>query len=144
MTSFLTQLLTDMGTALLYGVIGLVLLGLAYEMVDIITPGSLGEHLAARKGSNMAIITSSALLSSGIIVAAAILTSSGSLGSALARSFGFGFTGIVLLGVAYFLIDLVTPGKLSDLVCTEEYHPLSWLIAAALLAVGIVLAAAIS
>lgn len=144
MTSFLSQLLTDMGTALLYGIIGLVLLGLAYVMIDIITPGSLGEHLAARKGSNMAIITSSALLSSGIIVAASILASSGSLGSALARSFGFGLTGIVLLGVAYFLIDLATPGNLSDLVCTEEHHPLSWLIAAALLSVGIVVAAAIS
>lgn len=141
----LSDLFSDLVAGLLYGGVGIVLLVLGYFMIDLLTPGHLGRQLAVDRNRNAGIIVASGLLAIGLIVVSAILASDGDLGQGLAESAGFGLVGILLLAVAYQVIDLITPGKLGESVMGEEGHePMVFVTSAALLAVGGIVAAAIS
>ena len=67
----------DLGEGLLealgYGIVGIVLLAAAFAVIDLITPGKLGESLMGEEGHEpMVFVTAAALLAVGAIVAAAI------------------------------------------------------------------------
>lgn len=134
----------DLASAVLYGLVGLGVLAAGYALVDLLTPGKLGHIMLVRTHVNGAIITGAAMLAVGAIVTTAIYTSDGHLGRGLAESVGYGLVGVILLGVAYRLIDLVTPGKLGDTVMEDGFHPVSLLIASSLLAVGGIVSASIT
>ena len=139
------NLLEDLGAGFLYGLVGIVLLALGYLMIDLLTPGKLGRQLAEDRNRNAGTIASSGMLAIGIIVTSAIIASDGDLEKGLGQSAGFGLVGIVLLGVAFIAIDVMTPGKLGDIVMGEEGHePMVFVTGAALLSVGGIVAAAIS
>lgn len=139
------DLLADLGSGLLYGLVGIGLLVLGYLMVDLLTPGKLGRHLTEGRNRNAGIVAASAMLSVGIIVTAAIVASDGDLGNGLAQSAGYGLVGIVLLGIAFVVVDVLTPGRLGDTLMGDDGHePMVLVMAAALLSVGGIVAAAIS
>jgi uncharacterized membrane protein YjfL (UPF0719 family) len=111
----------------------------------MLTPGHLGRQLADDRNRNAGVIVASGLLAIGIIVTSAIAAAEGSLLRGLGQAAAYGVIGIVLLAIAYGVIDLMTPGRLGDSVMGEEGHePLVYVTAAALLSVGAVVAAAIS
>ena len=140
-----SDLLEDLGAGLLYGGVGITLLALGYLMIDLLTPGKLGRQLCEDRNGNAGVITASAMLAVGIIVTSAIHASDGDLGEGLAEAAGFGLVGILLLGVAFVVVDVITPGKLGDIVMGEEGHePMVFVTAAALLSIGGIVAAAIS
>ncbi len=43
--------------------------------------------------------------------------------SGAGRSIVFGIVGIGLMAVGFVLIDVLTPGKLGEVICTPERHP---------------------
>lgn len=135
---------TDLASGLLYGVVGIALLALGFLVIDLLTPGKLGRQLAEERNMNAGIIVSSGLLAIGIIVASAIIASEGSLAKGLGQAGGFGLVGIVLLGFAFVVIDVITPGKLGESLMGKEREPMVFVMAAALLSVGGIVAAAIS
>jgi uncharacterized membrane protein YjfL (UPF0719 family) len=136
---------TELAAGLLYGLVGIVLLVLGYLMIDMLTPGNLGRQLCEDRNRNAGVIVASAMLAVGIIVTSAIIASDGDLEKGLGQSAGFGLVGIILLGVAFIAIDVLTPGKLGDIVMGEEGHePMARVTGAALVSVGAIVAAAIS
>ncbi len=136
---------TDLASGLLYGVVGIALLALGFLVIDMLTPGKLGRQLTVDRNPNAGIIAASGLLAIGIIVTSAIIASEGSLAKGLGQAGGFGVIGILLLGLAFIVIDVITPGKLGDSLMGEEGHePMVLVMAAALLSVGGIVAAAIS
>ena len=139
-----SDLATELGSGLLYGLVGIVLLALGYRMMDALTPGHLGRQLCEDRNRNAGVIVSSAMLSIGIIVTSAIIASDGDLAKGLGQSAGFGLLGIGLLGVAFVVVDLLTPGKLGDILMGEEHEPMVYVTGAALLSIGGIVAAAIS
>ncbi|MBA2794653.1 MAG: DUF350 domain-containing protein [Thermoleophilaceae bacterium] len=138
------QYFIDLASGLLYGALGIALMMLGYLMIDLVTPGRLGRILVEERNRDAGVIVSAGLAAVGIIVASAIWHAEGELGEGLAEAAGYGLMGILLMGVAFKVIDLVTPGHLGHLVMGEEHAPVSYSIGAALLAVGAILAAAIS
>ncbi|MGI8731510.1 MAG: DUF350 domain-containing protein [Solirubrobacteraceae bacterium] len=139
------DLATELGAGLLYGFVGILLLALGYRMIDLLTPGNLGRQLCEERNRNLGVIVSAALLSVGIIVTSAIIASGGDLEKGLGQSAGFGLVGIGLLGVAFVVVDLITPGKLGEIVTGEDGHePMVYVTGAALLSIGGIVAAAIS
>lgn len=134
----------DLASGLLYGALGIALMMLGYVVIDLLTPGHLGRILLEDRNRDAGIIVSAGLGAVGIIVTVAIWNAEGDLGEGLAQAAGYGVVGIVLMGAAYKVIDIVTPGHLGQLVMGEDHHPISYSIGAALLAVGAILAAAIS
>jgi uncharacterized membrane protein YjfL (UPF0719 family) len=142
---YLSDLAKELGAGLLYGFVGIALLALGYRVVDWLTPGHLGRQLCEDRNRNLGVIVSAAMLAIGIIVTSAIIASDGDLGKGLGESAGFGLVGIALLGLAFTVVDLITPGKLGDIVAGEEGHePMVYVTGAALLSIGGIVAAAIS
>lgn len=140
----LNDFLIDLGGAMLYGLVGLVLLSVGYLVIDLLTPGKLGHALMVRTHVNGAIVAACAMLAVGTIVTVSIWSADGKLGEGLAESAGYGLVGIVLLAIAYRLIDLATPGHLGETIMEDGFHPVSLLIGASLLAVGAIVAASLS
>ncbi len=138
------DLATELGSGLLYGLVGIVLLALGFRMMDLLTPGHLGRQLCEDRNRNAGVIVSAAMLSIGIIVTSAIIASDGDLAKGLGQSAGFGLLGIGLLGVAFVVVDLLTPGKLGDILMGDEHEPMVYVTGAALLSIGGIVAAAIS
>ncbi len=139
------DLATELAAGTLYGLVGIVLLALGFRMMDLLTPGNLGRQLCEDRNRNAGVIVSAAMLAIGIIVTSAIIASDGDLAEGLGQSAGFGLVGILLMGVAFVVVDLITPGKLGDIVMGEEGHePMVFVTSAALLSIGAVVAAAIS
>jgi uncharacterized membrane protein YjfL (UPF0719 family) len=139
------DLATELAAGLLYGLVGIALLALGFRMIDLLTPGHLGRQLCEDRNRNAGVIVSSAMLAIGIIVTSAIISSDGDLAKGLGQSAGFGLVGIALLGVAFVVVDVITPGRLGEIVMGEEGHePMVFVTGAALLSVGGIVAAAIS
>lgn len=140
----MSDVLNDILDALAFGAVGIAVLGLGYFAIDLLTPGKLGELIWGRRNLNAAIVVASGLSALGLVVATGIWSADGDLGEGLARAAGYGVLGVVLLSVAFLLIDLVTPGKLGDIVTDEKFHPASLVTAASHLAMGAVVAASVT
>ena len=139
------DLATELAAGLLYGLVGISLLAVGYRVIDLLTPGHLGRQLCEDRNRNAGVVVSCAMLAIGIIVTSAIIASEGDLAKGVGQSAGFGLVGIALLGVAFAVVDLITPGKLGDIVMGEEgYEPMVFVTGAALLSVGGIVAAALS
>ncbi len=136
--------LTELAGGFLYGAVGIVLLVVGFTMIDLLTPGKLGHLIIHERNRSAGIVAAAALIAVGAIVTTAIASADGPLGEGLAETAGYGGIGVLMLALAFLVIDLITPGKLGDFVVGEGEQPAAWMTAAALLAVGAIVAAAIS
>jgi len=135
-------MLDNIGYALAYSGVGIALLVLGFVVLDLLTPGRLASHIWTERSVNAAIVLSSGFLSLGLVIFTAIWTNSESgFGSALGWTVAFGVLGVVLQAVAFVVLDLLTPGKLGEMVTLREFHPAALVTASSQLAVaGIVVA----
>ncbi|POM25011.1 hypothetical protein BTM25_36520 [Actinomadura rubteroloni] len=135
----------ESGAALAYGAVGIALMALGYLVVEVTTPGRLGDQIWLERNRGAALILAAKLLGVGTIVATAIVTSDDGLAQGLLETSVYGIIGIVLTVVAFYLLDLLTPGKLgATVVASDVLHPACWVVAAADLATAGIVAAAIS
>lgn len=137
------NLFRDLAAVLAYAGIGLALMALGYALVDLATPGSLRELIWVRRNRNAALVLSSGLLAVGIVVTAAIVASAGGIAEGIGSAFAYGLVGLVLMAVAFVVVDLATPGRLGDVLADPEPHPAAWVSAAIHLSLGAIVAAAI-
>ncbi|WP_194818953.1 DUF350 domain-containing protein [Nocardia sp. XZ_19_385] len=142
----LADLARDGGAALAYSAIGIALIALGFVLVDVITPGNLRHQIWVDRNPNAALLAASNVLGVGIIVAMAIWTSEGSIGRALAASVVYGLIGLAVMAIAFVLLDLLTPGKLGELLVDDSAgrNPAVWVSAALHIAVALVVAAGLS
>ena len=140
------QLGFELLAAAAYGLVGIVLMAIGYGAVDLLTPGRLGDLVYVHRNRNAAILVASGALATGIIVTTSILTSESQagLGPGLLSAALYGLVGVVLLAVSFVVVDLLTPGKLGEIVTDDHSHPAVYVTAASHLAVGAIVAAAIS
>jgi len=138
------DLLYELGSGLAYGAVGIVLMTLGFLLVDVLTPGRLGDLIWTQRNGNAARVLSSGLLGVGAIVTTAILTSEEGLVAGLVSTGAYGLLGLALMAVAFFVLDVVTPGRLGALVADAEPHPASWVTGASNLAIAAIISAAIS
>lgn len=137
------DLLRDAIAVLAYGGVGIVLMGLGFVYVDIITPGKLRELIWVERNPNAALLLASNLLGLGGVIVASIFASDGRLAFGLASTAVYGVLGLILIGVSFVLLDWITPGKLGDVLCEPHLHPGTLVSSAAHIAVAAVAAAAI-
>lgn len=136
--------LTEIAGALLYGGVGIALLAAGFVVIDLLTPGNLGQLVCVQRNRSAGIVTAAGMIAVGTIVATAIASADGSLGEGLAETAGYGAAGVAMLALAYIVIDLITPGRLGDFVQEEGEQPAAYMTAAALVAVGAIVAASIN
>jgi len=137
------EIVQQLGEAAGYGAVGLVLLLLGVALVDVLTPGKLGQQIWVERNRNAAVVLSSALLAIGAIVFTAIMSTYTEFVKGLVAAAVFGAFGLLLLAVAFWAIDLFTPGKLGAVLVDPEPHPAVWVTASCNLAVAAIVCAAI-
>jgi uncharacterized membrane protein YjfL (UPF0719 family) len=141
---FLNDLAFDLLAGLAYGALGLVLLALGYVAIDLLTPGRLTDLIYRERNWNAAAVVASGLLAIATINVTAIITSHDDLDKGLVYAGTFGLLGIVLLAISFVVVDKFTPGELGEIVCSPERHPAVVVTVANHVAVGAIVAAAIS
>lgn len=140
----MSDIINGLGRTTAFGGVGLVLLILGIVLVDVLTPGKLPKQIWEERNQNAAILLSSALVGIGGIVFTSIWTTYDDFGKGLLSTATFGVLGLVLMGVAFLVLDLVTPGKLGAIVVDPEPHPAVWVTASCNIAVAAIVAASIA
>jgi uncharacterized membrane protein YjfL (UPF0719 family) len=140
----LKTLLTDLMVTLAYGAVGVLLMGIGYALVDATTPGKLRELIWTDRNRNAALVLASNLAGVGIIVVAAIMASDDDFGRGILGATAYGLLGLLIMAAAFVLLDLVTPGRLGEILVDPQPHPATWVSAVIHLAAGAIIAAAIS
>lgn len=138
------EYLEDLASALAYGVLGIALLVVGYFVIDLLTPGNLGREIVQERSTNAAVVVGSALVALGAVVTSAIVASvDGDLLEGLGQAAGYGAAGILLLAVAFKVVDVITPGRLGAVIHESRLAPLAVVLGAFTLAVGAILSASI-
>ena len=140
----MSDIVNGLGRAGAYGGLGLVLLVLGIFLVDALTPGKLGRQIWEQRNRNAAMVLSSALLGIGGIVFTSIWTTYEDFGKGLASTAAFGLLGLVMMAVAFLVVDLITPGRLGATLVEAEPHPAVWVTASCNLAVSAIISASIA
>lgn len=142
---FIEDLAYDVLSGLLYGGVGIALMTAGFYVIDLLTPGKLGQLIGVERRRDVGIVVAAGMIANAAIVASAIYASEGDLGEGLAESAAFGLAGLLLLGLAFATVDRITPGRLGDVLADEHEDPaVAYVTAASLLGVGAIIAAAIS
>lgn len=134
----------DVVSCLSYGAVSLALMVLGVWLVDLLTPGKLVDLIWRDRRIAPAIHVSTAMLAMALIIQQAIRASADQLVAGLISTVVYGVLGLVLMAISFWVIDLITPGRLGELMVAEGIHPAAWVTGVSNLAVGLVIAAVIS
>jgi uncharacterized membrane protein YjfL (UPF0719 family) len=126
-----------------YAGVGVILMIVSFAILDLLTPGKLRHQLWTDRNRNAGILVGSNLLAVAVIVTAAIVASEGRLVEGLTYTIVYSAIGLVVMGVTFLVIDVLTPGKLGELLVHPESHPAVWVQAVAHVGVSIIVAASI-
>jgi uncharacterized membrane protein YjfL (UPF0719 family) len=140
---FIGSVANGVGAIVLYALLGLVLLLLGFYAIDLTTPGKL-NRLVRTGRPNAVLVTAAGLLSMAFIVVVAIFNASGSLGEGLLATLIFGLVGIIVQAVAVRLLEWVTGIDIGGVLADDAVRPEARVVCAAHLALGLIVAVAIS
>ncbi|BCY06414.1 DUF350 domain-containing protein [Actinoplanes sp. L3-i22] len=118
----LQDLLEGAGRSIVFGLIGIGLMAVGYVLIDVLTPGKLRDLIWTERNPNASLLLAANQLGIAAIVFTAIWTTYDSFGQGVASTLLFGLLGIVIMGLAFKVLDWMTPGKLGEVICTDEYH----------------------
>ena len=140
----LGDLLSGAGRSVVFGLVGIGLMAVGYVLVDMLTPGKLRDLIFVQKNPNAGLLLAANQLGIAAIVFTAIFTSYDSFGKGLASTVLFGIVGIVIMGAAFLVLDILTPGKLGEVICVPERHPGAMVSAASHFGAALIVCACIS
>jgi uncharacterized membrane protein YjfL (UPF0719 family) len=136
--------LANIGYAVAYTGVGILLLVVGALALDLLTPGHLARHIYEERSVNAGIALAAGFLGQGAIAFTTIWTNATSgFGRALLYTVVFGLLGVLLQAVAFLILDLLTPGKLGAMLMQVPFHPASLVTAASQLAVAAIIVASI-
>ncbi|NIJ14564.1 uncharacterized membrane protein YjfL (UPF0719 family) [Saccharomonospora amisosensis] len=141
--TFGTDLARGIGAIMLYAIVGLVLMLLGFYAIDFTTPGRLSE-LVRRGLPNAVVVTASGMVSMAFIIVIAIWSSASDLAEGLITALVYGLIGIVAQVLAVRLLEWVTRIDVRSTIESDRFTPASFVVAAAHVALGLVVAVAIS
>lgn len=144
MTDTLNDLLTGIGSAAAYSAVGLLVLVAGFVTVDLATPGNLRRQIWEDKNKDLTAVLASGLIANTATIVVAILSSNDELDKGLVDAAGYGLLGVILIGLVFKVVDLLTPGDLGAMVAHDDHHPAVWITVVTHLAVGAIVAASIS
>lgn len=140
---FWSTVATGLLAILLYAVLGLLLMLFGYYAIDLTTPGKLTALVRAGR-PNAVVVSAAGLISMALIVVVAIYTSASKLTEGLLSALIFGVAGIVVQAVAVRVLEAVARIDMAALLRGERFTAVSVFVGAVHLALGLVVAFAIS
>jgi uncharacterized membrane protein YjfL (UPF0719 family) len=120
---------------LAYTGIGLAVLVAGFIVLDLLTPGKLGQLvMEGNKGAGL--ITAASLISLGLVLYFAI---------GLDDAVVFGMVGVAVQAAGFVILDLLIPGKLGE-HCFDEpnLHPAAWATSGIQLSVALIVCASLT
>lgn len=130
------------GQVLAYSAIGLAVLVAGFFVIDALTPGKLGR-LVMDRNPNAALLTAATLASLGLVLWFAIFFTGGGW-DGLDDVLVFGAVGVAVQAAGFFLLDVITPGKLGTICAEDRFHPASAVSASLQVAVALVVCASLT
>lgn len=140
----LDDLVSGVLATLAYAGVGALVLLLGYVVLDAITPGNLRHLVYEDHNTNAAALAGANVLAIAGIVTTAIVTADDQLGRGVTDALVYGLLGVALLAASFKVLDKLTPGDLGQICTDPQGTPAVYVTAAFQLALGAVLAAAIS
>ncbi|MFI1193960.1 DUF350 domain-containing protein [Micromonospora sp. NPDC020750] len=140
----LEDLLSGAWQSVVFGVVGVGLMAAGFGLVDLLTPGKLRELIWVRRNTNAGLLLAANQLGIAGIVFTAILTSYSDFAKGLASTVIFGLIGLLVMALAFFVLDLLTPGRLGEVICSDEPHPAAWISAATHFGAALIVCACIA
>lgn len=128
---------------LAYSGVGLVVLVAGFFVVDALTPGRLGQQVADGN-PNAAVLMAATMISIGLILYFAIYFTGERGWDGLDDALVFGAVGVGVQAVGFFVLDLLTPGKLGHICMQERFHPATAVSAALQVGVALVVCASLT
>ncbi|MGC4895429.1 DUF350 domain-containing protein [Micromonospora sp. DT31] len=140
----LGDLLDGAWQSIVFGIVGVALMAAGFLLVDLLTPGKLRELIWVRRNGNAALLLAANQVGIAGIVFTAILTSYSSFTKGLASTVVFGLVGLLVMALAFLVLDLLTPGRLGDVIAADERHPAAWVSAATHFGAALIVCACIA
>lgn len=139
----MTSLLHAMAAATAYSLLGAALLVLGFLLTDALTPAALRSKIWVERNQNAAIFLSSKLIGVGAIAFTSIMTTYEDLVQGLVSTAVFGLLGLALMAGAFWLVDVLTPGPLGEILTDATPQPAVWVTAATNVSVAAIVCASI-
>lgn len=144
MGDHIPDLLDGIGVSLAYFGVGALVLAAGFVFLDLLTPGSLRQHVFIDHRPNAAALHAASAVALSIIVVTVMVNASDELLLGLVDVAVYGILGIIFQAVTLVILELVVSGRFRDLVAAPTFSTASLAVAATLIAVGAVNAAAIA
>jgi len=127
---------------LAYTGVGLVVLTIGFVVLDLLTPGKLGQ-MVMEGNPGAGLLSATALASLGLILYFAIYFT-GAGWDGLDDAAVFGIVGVAAQAAGFFILDLLIPGKLADHCFEPKMHPAAWVTAGIQISVALVICASLT
>lgn len=138
----MSEFIDNIGVTLAWLGTAIVLMGLGFGVVDILTPGNLRKQVS--ENLNAGLLVGGKLVAVGIIVFSAIWTAPDELDVGLVEAILYSLLGLLTSGIMFLVVDLVLPVRLRHLVNEEKFDPATCVAVGAEVGLALVIAAAIA
>ncbi|MEU9335704.1 DUF350 domain-containing protein [Streptomyces sp. NPDC048290] len=145
----MTEIFESAGTALLYGLVGFVVMGVGFVALDLVTPGKLFHVVWSERNRGAAVLLAGQTIAIGLVIEQSIRASESEqgLGYGLVSTLLYGLAGVVVMTLASFVVGLLAPGRMGATVLEDNGdhpHPAAWVQAALYLGTAFMVGAAVS
>ena len=138
----MTEFIDNIGITLAWLGTAIVLMGLGFGVVDILTPGNLRQQVS--DNLNAGLLVGGKLVAVGIIVFSAIWTAPDDLEPGLVEAILYSVLGLVTSGIMFLVVDWILPVRLRHLVNEDDFDPATCVAVGTEIGLALVIAAAIS
>ncbi|MEU1280702.1 DUF350 domain-containing protein [Streptomyces sp. NPDC005805] len=145
----MSEILESAGNALLYGLVGFVVMAAGFIALDLVTPGKLVHVVWTERNRGAAVLLAGQTLAIGLVIDQSIRASESELGLGLGlfSTLVYGLAGVVVMTVVSLVVGLLTPGRLGHAVLDDNGdrpHPAAWVQAALYIGTAFMVGAAVS
>ncbi|MEU0991222.1 DUF350 domain-containing protein [Streptomyces sp. NPDC005953] len=145
----MAEIFESAGIALLYGLIGFIVMVAGFIALDLVTPGKLFHVVWTERNRGAAVLLGGQTIAIGLVIEQSIRASESEqgLGYGLFSTLLYGLAGVVVMTLISLIVGLLTPGRLGAAVLDdngERPHPAAWVQAAMYLGTAVMVGAAVS
>ncbi|QGV82050.1 DUF350 domain-containing protein [Streptomyces ficellus] len=145
----MAEIFESAGTALLYGMVGFVVMAVGFIALDLVTPGKLVHVVWTERNRGAAVLLAGQTVAIGLVIEQSIRASESEqgLGQGLLSTLLYGLAGVVVMTLISVVVGLLTPGRLGHAVLDDNGtspHPAAWVQAAMYLGTAFMVGAAVS
>ncbi|MFD4832579.1 DUF350 domain-containing protein [Streptomyces sp. SID4919] len=145
----MAEIFESAGIALLYGLVGFVVMAVGFVALDLVTPGKLFHVVWTERNRGAAVLLAGQTVAIGLVIEQSIRASESELGlgQGLASTLLYGLAGVVVMTLISLVVGLMTPGRMGAVVLDDNGdrpHPAAWVQAAMYLGTAFMVGAAVS